>query len=283
MADVIVLFGGPSPERKVSVASAQHVASVLEEAEAWFWAMDGAVHRVDRAAVLAHDKPFETEFVPRSKGSFPSLEAALDDAGSRKAVFFLALHGTGGEDGTAQQMFEDRRIAFTGPGAEASRKAMDKEWAKKLVTAAGVRTAEAIRLPRGDAKAVREALLAFLRRQERVVVKPVASGSSVGLYMVHSDADAERAVAGVAGAKEEYLAESFVQGTELTVGIVDSESGPRALPPTEVRMERGKSFDYDNKYIGTGAREITPAEVPAETTRSAQQTALAAHRALGCE
>jgi len=116
-----------------------------------------------------------------------------------------------------------------------------------------------------------------------VVVKPVASGSSVGLYMVHSEADAERAAAGVAGAREEYLAESFVQGTELTVGIVDSESGPRALPATEVRVERGKSFDYENKYIGSAAREITPAEVPEETSRSAQQAALAAHRALGCE
>ena len=120
MADVIVLFGGPSPERKVSVASAQHVASVLEEAEAWFWAVDGAVHRVDRAALLAHEKPFENEFQSRGRPHFPSLVAALDDPGSRKAVFFLALHGTGGEDGTAQQLFEDRRIAFTGPGAEAT-------------------------------------------------------------------------------------------------------------------------------------------------------------------
>src|SRR5438270_818469 len=169
-------FGGPSPERKVSVASAQHVASVLEEAEAWFWAVEGGIHRVDRVALLAHEKPFETEFVPRSKASFASLEAALDDPGSRKAVFFLALHGTGGEDGTAQQMFEDRRIAFTGPGAEASRKAMDKEWAKKLVSAAGVRVAEAIRLPRGDAKTAREALLPFLAGEGADVVKPVASG-----------------------------------------------------------------------------------------------------------
>ena len=283
MPDVIVLFGGPSPERKVSVASAQHVASVLEEAEAWFWAVDGGIHRIDRAALLAHEKPFEVEFVTRSKAAFPSLEAALDDPGSRKAVFFLALHGTGGEDGTAQQMFEDRRIAFTGPGAEASRKAMDKEWAKKLVSAAGVRIAESIRLPRGDAKAVRDALLGFLRRQGSVVVKPVASGSSVGLYMVHTGADAEATVAGVSGAKEEYLAESFVQGTELTVAIVDGENGARPLPPTEVRVERGGSFDYANKYIASGAREITPAEVPAEMTRSAQEAALAAHKALGCE
>src|SRR6184192_3675487 len=190
MPDVVVLFGGPSPERKVSVASAQHVASVLEEAEAWFWAPDGGVHRVDRAALLAHARPFEVEFPPVGKPRFASLAAALDDPGSRSAVFFLALHGTGGEDGAAQQLFEERRIAFTGPGAEASRKAFDKEWAKKLVSAAGVRIAASVRLPRGDEKAVRSALFAFLRRQGRVVVKPVASGSSVGLYIIHSETDA---------------------------------------------------------------------------------------------
>src|SRR3954466_6070924 len=162
MADVVVLFGGPSPERKVSVASAQHVASVLEEAEAWFWALDGAVHRVDRKALFAHQKPFEVEFPAPAKPAFPSLASALDDPGSRGAVFFLALHGTGGEDGTAQELFEARRIAFTGPDAEASRKAMDKEWAKKLVSAAGVRIAESVRLPRGDANAASAALLEFL-------------------------------------------------------------------------------------------------------------------------
>jgi D-alanine-D-alanine ligase len=74
-----------------------------------------------------------------------------------------------------------------------------------------------------------------------------------------------------------------VHGTELTVAIVDGDNGPRALPPTEVRVERGGAFDYANKYIASGAREITPAEVPAEMTRSAQQAALAAHKALGCE
>jgi D-alanine-D-alanine ligase len=283
MADVIVLFGGPSPERKVSVASAQHVASVLEEAEAWFWAVDGGVHLVDRTALLAHEKPFENEFPAPGKARFDSLAAALDDPGSRGAVFFLALHGTGGEDGTAQELFEERRIAFTGPDAEASRKAFDKEWAKKLVSDAGVRIAESVRLPRGDAAKVSSVLRDFLRRQKRAVVKPVASGSSVGLHMVFSEPDAERASKAVSVAREEYLAESFVQGTELTVGIVDGESGPRALPPTEVRVERGKSFDYENKYIGTAAREITPAEVPPETSRSAQETALSAHRALGCE
>jgi D-alanine-D-alanine ligase len=101
--------------------------------------------------------------------------------------------------------------------------------------------------------------------------------------MIFSEADAEKAVKAVANAREEYLAESFVQGTELTVGVVDGEKGPRALPPTEVRVERGQSFDYANKYIAAGAKEITPAEVPVATSRSAQDLALLAHRALGCE
>src|SRR5207245_8905768 len=72
-------------------------------------------------------------------------------------------------------------------------------------------------------------------------------------------------------------------GTELTVGVVDGEQGTRALPASEVRVERGRSFDYAGKYLGKGTREITPAEVPAELSRAAQKVALDAHRALGCE
>ena len=90
MADVVVLFGGPSPERKVSVASAQHVASVLEEAEAWFWDVDGKIHRVAREALFAHQKPFEVEFPVTGKPAFASLAAALDDPGSRGAGFRFA-------------------------------------------------------------------------------------------------------------------------------------------------------------------------------------------------
>src|SRR3982750_3488729 len=99
MANGIVLFGGPSPERKGSGASAQHVASVLEEAQAWFWATDGGIHPVDRKALFAHEKPFENEFPAPGRPRFPTLAAALDDPGSRDVVFFLALHGGQGEDG----------------------------------------------------------------------------------------------------------------------------------------------------------------------------------------
>jgi D-alanine-D-alanine ligase len=74
-----------------------------------------------------------------------------------------------------------------------------------------------------------------------------------------------------------------VTGTELTVGVVDDRSGTRALPASEVRVEAGRAFDYEGKYLGKGTREITPAEVAAEVSQAAQRVALAVHRALGCE
>ncbi len=279
-SDVNVLFGGSSSERRVAVASAQHVLAVLDEAAAWFLAPTGAVHVVRRDELERFDRPFERDFDPRVPAAFPSLVAAVESQPAR--VYLLALHGGEGEDGTIQRMLETRRIAFTGPGADASARAFDKEVAKQVASAAGVRIAHSVHLS-NDPKRMRNALRDLLALYRRIVVKPVAGGSSVGLYHVASEADAERAAEGIGASGDAYLAEEFVEGPELTVGVVDGESGPRALPPSEVRLEQGRAFDYEGKYLGKGTREITPAEVPPEVTKAAQQLALAAHRALGCE
>ena len=87
MRELVVLFGGASSERKVSVASAQNVASLLEQADAWFWAPGGAIHVVDREALLSHHRPFEVEFDPRNAPAWPSLQEALDDPRSRPLTF----------------------------------------------------------------------------------------------------------------------------------------------------------------------------------------------------
>jgi D-alanine-D-alanine ligase len=256
---------------------------VLDQADAWFWAQTGEIHAVDRADLLAQTRPFEVEFVPRSPPTHASLQDALDQPAAPETTFFVALHGGVGENGTVQKMFEERRIAFTGPGSDASAKAFDKEWAKQLASAAGVPVAESVHLPRGDQATVGSALLGFLGRHGRIVAKPVADGSSVGLHHIGSVADAQRAATAIAASGDEYLAEAFVAGTELTVGVVDDERGTRALPASEVRLEAGRAFDYDGKYLGKGTREITPAEVPERVSRAAQQVALNAHKALGCE
>jgi D-alanine-D-alanine ligase len=279
-ADATILFGGSSSERRVSVASAQHVSAVLDEARALYLSPSGAAFEVQRDELARFERPFEHDFVPAREAAFPDLVAAAESDPRR--VYLLALHGGEGEDGTVQRLLEARKIAFTGPGALASARAFDKEIAKQVASAAGVRIAQSVHLS-ADPKVMRKTLRDFLSMHQRIVAKPVAGGSSVGLYHLTSDADVEQAAQGIEASGEAYLAEEFVAGTELTVGVVDGPAGPRALPPSEVRLEPGRAFDFEGKYLGKGTREITPAEVPPEVTWAAQQLSLDAHRALGCE
>ena len=279
-SDATILFGGSSSERRVSVASGQHVSAILDEAQALFLSPEGAVFEVRREELARFERPFETDFLPAREAAFANLLAAVES--DPKRVYLLALHGGEGEDGTLQRMLEGRRIAFTGPGALASARAFDKEIAKQVASSAGVRIAQSVHLS-ADPKVMRATLLSMLATYGRVVAKPVAGGSSVGLHHLLSEADVEKAATAIAATGEAYLAEKFVSGTELTVGVVDGPQGLRALPPSEVRLAPGRAFDFEGKYLGKGTTEITPAEVAPEVTRAAQHLALEAHRALGCE
>jgi D-alanine-D-alanine ligase len=292
MPDTIVLFGGPSDERRVSVATAQHVLSVLPSGRPWFVSRDLEIYMPSTAEVLAHAEPFTNELVPSGAPAFPSLAEALAGGAARSghplrgAVFFLGVHGSWGEDGTVQRLLEERHLAFTGSGAQASADAFDKTAARRIAAAAGLRVAEAEGLPRGKAEAIRDALAALLARHGRVVAKPIAGGSSVGLHHLRTAADAERAAEAIAASGEAYLCESFISGVELTVGVCDTaagtRAGTRALPASEVRVDEGRAFDYEGKYLGKGTLELTPAEVPPEVSLAAQALAVTAHRALGC-
>src|SRR3989440_677529 len=121
----------------------------------------------------------------------------------------------------------------------------------RVASGAGVRIARSVHLSK-DPKVLRNELGEMLAIYRRIVVKPVAGGSSVGLYHVASAEEAERAARGIDESGEACLAEEFVSGTELTVGIVDGPSGPHALPASEVRLEEGRAFDYEGKYLGKG-------------------------------
>src|SRR5205823_4723309 len=130
---VIVLFGGPSDERHVSVASAQNIVRTMPDVLAWFWAPNGAVHDVALPDLLAHQRPFEVDFVPSRPAAWPSLDQALDTLPVDDPLFLLGLHGGEGEDGTVQRMMEQRRLRFTGSGSAASAMAFDKGRAKEAV------------------------------------------------------------------------------------------------------------------------------------------------------
>ncbi len=271
---IIVLFGGPSDERHVSVASAQNVVRTLPRTLAWFWTPEGAVHDVSPADLLAHQRPFEIDFEPARPAIFPTLDQALDTLPVDDPVFLLALHGGPGEDGTVQRMLEARGIPFTGSAAEASAAAFDKEQAKTLVRGK-VQTAES-RVVRSQSE-LRGTVDDLLSRHERIVLKPLAGGSSRGLYFLRRGDELPGDL------RLPYILEQFVSGRELTVGVIDHDGSPMALPVIEIEVDTDRTFDYAGKYLGAGTREICPANIPEEMARAAQATALAAHEALGCE
>lgn len=269
---IIVLFGGPSDERHVSVASAQNIVRTLGSPLAWFWAPEGAVHDVAPDDLLAHQRPFEIDFVPTRPAIFPNIEQALDTLPVEDPVFLLALHGTGGEDGPLQRMLESRGIPFTGSGSETSAVAFDKSRAKEKL-AGKVRMAESRVARREELRDVANDLLS---RHARVVLKPLAGGSSRGLYFLkRGDA--------IPTVDVPYIVEQFIEGRELTDGVVDLGDGPFALPVIEIEKDEGREFDYAGKYLGSGTREICPANIPDALAREVQEAARTAHIALGCD
>jgi len=278
---VVILFGGGSEERRVSVASAQNVCGLLPEARLWFVTASGPVHRCPREVLLSHAEAFTRELSLSGPATWPSIEAALDSAEARGQTFLLALHGKGVEDGVLQGLLESRRLAFTGSGAQASAEAFDKERAKAAAKRAGVRTVESLELPQGEGE-LAAALEGNLARLQRAVAKPVRGGSSVGLYHLQQGEPLAPIARAIAASGEAYMLEQFIPGTELTVGVVEGASGLRALPCSEVRVEAGRAFDYAGKYLGQGTRELTPAQVSPEVAAAAQALAVAMHRALGC-
>ena len=279
---VIVLFGGRSDERQVSVATGQNVARTLGSPLCWFWAPNGAVHDISVADLLAHQRPFEVDFVPARPAIFPDLEQALDTLPVDDPVFLLALHGGEGEDGTVQEMLEKRAIPFTGSGARASAAAFDKGRAKAMVSAR-VNVAESHIVRAADAGELRSAIDDLLSRHDRIVLKPLAAGSSRGLFFLGRGNDANDIIEKIVALRLPYILEQYIRGRELTVGVADLGQGPVPLPVVEIEVDAGHTFDYEGKYLGKGTREVCPANIPADVATAAQQMAVAAHVTLGCE
>jgi D-alanine-D-alanine ligase len=276
----IVLFGGRSDERHVSVASAQNILRTLPRAMAWFWSPEGRIHDVAPSEVIAHQNPFDADFIPSRPAIWPDLEQALDTLPVDDPVFLLGLHGGEGEDGTVQSLLEARGIPFTGSGSTASAAAFDKARAKELVR-------ERVRVPDervvNDASTIRDDIRAMLTAHERIVLKPLAAGSSRGLFFLGRGDDIESVANEIAALRIPYIIEEYIAGRELTVGVIDRDGKPFALPVIEIETDTGITFDYAAKYHGKGSREICPADISDELRDEAQRIAVEAHVALGCE
>jgi len=234
---VAVLMGGPSAERDVSLKSGSVVVQALLNAGA------------------------QVCEVPVQGADF-WLPARVDAA-------FIALHGTFGEDGQVQRILEQRGVPYIGSDPEASARAFDKAAAKASFAAAGVPTPGHTVLEKGM---TRPASI-----QPPLVVKPARQGSSVGITIVHTAAEFDRACEQAWRFDDKLIVEQFISGRELTVGIL----GNKALPVVEIRTRRD-FFDYQAKYTPGEAEEICPADLDRLTAARVQDVALRAHQCLGC-
>ena len=273
---IAVLFGGTSEERDVSIASGAQVFRALREAGHDVGALDTARGMLGAAeeqrllsSGVAPVPPGEEELAllrASSPGALAETPALRD-----VDVVFLALHGGTGEDGTLQTLLDLAGVAYTGSGRAPSGSAMDKDLSKRLFRAAGVPTADWLMAP-VTARKAGEAL------GWPVVVKPNKQGSTVGLTVVKRPEDFDAAVRLASRYDDEVMAERFVPGRELTVGILED----RPLAVGEI-IPRGEIFDYESKYQQGGAVEIFPADLPPELAEQVRELGLRAHRALKLE
>ncbi len=251
---VLVVIGGDSTEREVSLLSGRAVASALA----------GLGHRVETLDL--------TEALLKGR----SL-AHLTGIG-RPDCAFLALHGTNGEDGAAQGLFELLHIPYTGSGILSSALAMDKAAAKGRLTAAGVR------VPRGRAATSVEEAAGFAAEfPGACVVKPNAGGSTVGVTFCEGGAEIAGAVARALAYDGTALVEERVVGMEISVPVLSTPGlGGRALPAVEIAPAAGRTYDFAGKYEPGATEEVCPARLPGAILEAAGGLALRCHEALGC-
>ncbi len=238
--NITVLSGGPSDEREVSLASGQAVSEALR----------ARGHRVTLRDIGPED--------------LSALDIPAD-------MVFIALHGAFGEDGTIQRILEERGIVFCGSGATASALAMNKVAAKLRLLEHDLPT------PTFDVATAARIHHVVSRWRTPAVVKPVSSGSSVDTHIVRHAGGLRQAVEQVVGRHGEALVEEYIEGPELTVGIL----GRTALPVCQICTKR-EFYDYQAKYIDDDTKYLFDVDLPARLLESVQAMSVEAVAALGC-
>lgn len=250
---VMVLMGGPSAERAISLKSGHGIAEALA-----------------RRGYVVNPMIVPQDLTPEEALQWIRIALERDSP----EVVFLALHGAVGEDGTVQQVCEDFGVAYTGSGPSASRLGMDKIASRRRFERAGLLT-PAWRVVTPDAS--QDPRRALGARRLPVVVKPANQGSSLGVTVVQDIGQLAPAIRDAARFNARILIEDFIEGREVTVGIV----AEAPLPVVEIHTAR-PFFDYTAKYTPGETTYHVPADLKAQQARRVQEAARGAHRALGC-
>ena len=247
----IILFGGSSEERLVSVASAQNLAATVPEATLWFWSQDDKIFEISGHDLASHKEAFVKEFKPTCAAKFSSLKDSLSEMKGKSVIIGLP------------------RIKIEAP---------------KLAKANGIPVVDDLSISEFASHEI-SALENFFNTHGKVVLKPLANGSSVGLYIVSHRAELDEAIKTIKSKDViSYMCEPFIEGREITVGVWQkSGSETISLPCSEVRVTQGGQFDYLGKYLGKGVEELTPAPLNEAQTKACKELALKMHQIIGCK
>jgi D-alanine-D-alanine ligase len=250
---VLVLAGGLSHERDVSLRSGRRVAEALRDAG---------------CPVIERDVD-------------ANLLGALRD-GVADVVWPL-LHGATGEDGAVRDVLELIEVPYVGSTPAACRRAWDKPVAKSVARAAGLASPESVALPHGTfrelgAQAVLAAIVHHLGLP--LVVKPARGGSALGVSVVRDAADLPRAMVECFAYGDVALVERMVEGLEVAVSVIDTGDGPRVLPAVEIVADGGV-YGYDARYVAGATEFFCPARLTTEAARAVADAAVTAHLAFG--
>jgi D-alanine-D-alanine ligase len=270
---VTVLTGGSTPERDVALAGAAQVVAALRERGYRVGVVDtahGALTPEREAQLLQPNvqrRPPDAAALERLAELEASINLADLEVVTEVDVVFLVLHGKQGEGGDIQELLDEHEVVYTGSDPVGSRRAMDKDAAKRALVAAGVPTPAWGRWP------VTQHELSALGLP--LIVKPSRSGSTVGLSVVENEADLPAAVTTAQQVDDEIIVETYLPGRELTVGVLDG----RALTVGEI-IPQHEIFDYECKYTPGMTQELFPADVHEQIAVEVQRLGELTHHAL---
>ena len=281
---IVVLAGGLSPERIVSLSSgtmacnaflkAGHQAILLD----LFFGMPELTTDVDQ--LFANAKPLPPAPISETEPDLAAIAASRPSGWSdriglnvieicQKAdIVYMALHGADGENGSVQKVFDEHGIRYTGSGPEGCRLSMDKHAAKEIFGQEGILTPASWLLRRGEIFSLDELPLP-------AVAKPNSGGSSIGISIATTRAELKRAIEFAFQQEDSILVEEFIKGRELSCGVLDG----KALPVIEIIPKEG-FYDYKNKYQAGAALEVTPAPISPVATEKVLRLAERVFRAL---
>ncbi|MEP7145827.1 MAG: D-alanine--D-alanine ligase [bacterium] len=286
--NIILITGGPSSEREVSLASSKSILTALRDLGNNVTVIDPIYGNelisedVIFKSCVSKDSPSieELKEIKRSADR-KILECVNSDLFDNIDLAFLGVHGKFGEDGKIQTLLELRGIKYTGSDVFSSALAMDKHISKIILNSAGIKTPESIVLT--DSARIDYELLNKIILDSTgypCVVKPNDEGSTVGLSIVKADVEdvqLQRSIDLAFMYSDKVLIEQFIKGRELTVPVIGEET----FPVIEIRP-KGGFYDYEHKYTKGMTEYFCPADIHPDIGQEVKAEAMTAHRSLGC-